>query len=311
MGLIKYNEARRALAEAHSVDEVKDIRDKAAAMQEYAKQAKDTELIRYSTDIKYRAERRAGEMLIALGERRGGDTTPNSSPSEFARPSNKQLGITDNQSSRWQKQAKLADEEFEERLEQRVQKVIDTVNGEKKTRGTTGTGENEWYTPPEHLKAAREVLGDFDLDPASNEEAQKYVKAKKFFSIKDDGLKQEWRGRVWLNPPYAQPHIADFVDKLAAELDVGRVTEAIMLTHNYSDAEWFHLAFSRCSAICFTRGRVKFWNPNGEVAAPTQGQVFFYFGKDVEKFRDEFSKIGGVARPDVLRASEILAREAA
>lgn len=69
--LIQYDLACRALAQAKSVDEVKDIRDKSDAMRHYAKQAKNKELEIDAAEIRIRAEIRLGEMLLEQKETEG------------------------------------------------------------------------------------------------------------------------------------------------------------------------------------------------------------------------------------------------
>lgn len=113
-GLTKYDAARHALQAAISVDEVKDIRDKAAAMAEYARQAANTEMIEWATEIKVRAERRAGQMLAEMPKNPG--KLANSSRSHDATTTKtlEEIGVSKTQSSRWQKLASVPDEKFEQ-----------------------------------------------------------------------------------------------------------------------------------------------------------------------------------------------------
>jgi N6-adenosine-specific RNA methylase IME4 len=118
--LTLYENARRALAEAHRIDEVKDIRDKAVAMEVYAKRAQDRDLIEKAVEIRLHAERRAGELLIEQAERgeretRGGDRRSKSSEATLI-PKLADLRITKTESSRWQKMASLGDDAFEVRV---------------------------------------------------------------------------------------------------------------------------------------------------------------------------------------------------
>ena len=108
--------ARSALAEARRVDEAKDARDKAVAPQAlHARQAKDTAMLRDATEIRLRAEHRAGELLAAMPKAigaRGSGSNQHQVQSPVATAPESQtldeLGVTKTESSKWQKLAAMA-----------------------------------------------------------------------------------------------------------------------------------------------------------------------------------------------------------
>jgi phage N-6-adenine-methyltransferase len=305
MYLVKYDAARRALAEAHRVDEAKRIRDEAAQWKAYALQAKDRQLVGYATSIRLRAERRIGQLMQAqrgtVGLSKGGGTGANQyraaglRKNPAAKPTLADAGIDKNLAHRARKLSKLDDEAFESKVTEAISWAQAAIDG-KKARARAVPGDNEWSTPKQYLDAARAVLGAIDLDPATNRFAQSRVRAAKFYTIDDDGLRQPWQGRIWLNPPYAQ-HITHFVSKLVRELKKGNVKAAIMLTSNNTDAEWFQKAASASTAICFNRGRILFEQSDGRVGGAYQGHAFLYFGTDVAAFRKVFGEIGLIVMP--------------
>ena len=157
------------------------------------------------------------------------------------------------------------------------------------------SGENEWYTPPVYVEAAREAMGGIDMDPASCDIAQAIVKAKKHYTIKDDGLSKKWRGRVFLNPPYSKELCGKFVEKLTGHVEDSHVTQACVLVNNATETAWGQDLLAKCSAVCFIAGRIKFLGKTGEPAnSPLQGQMVVYFGDQAQEFSAAFALLGSV-----------------
>jgi phage N-6-adenine-methyltransferase len=294
--LVRYDAACRALAEAVAVDEVKDILDKATAMKVYARQAKNPQLEADAWEIRKRAEDRLGELSAALDKAPGAREPLPSGGKRLKAEVLKDAGLSTSTAQRYEQFHKLPAAEKERRIAKGREAIENgrTV-ADKIVHGTQGTGDNEWYTPAEYIDAARAVLGAIDLDPASNESAQQRVKAAKYFTQETDGLTQDWHGRVWLNPPYAQPLIERFADKMLAQLACGNVTAAVVLTNNSTDTAWFQKLAPVAGAICFTAGRISFVSLYGKSGSPTQGQTFFYFGANRETFFNVFAPFGFVS----------------
>jgi hypothetical protein len=158
---------------------------------------------------------------------------------------------------------------------------------------------NEWYTPPEYIEAARQVMGAIDLDPASNNIAQDWIKAETFYTKNNDGLSKDWRGRVWLNPPWGRL-TGDFIAKLMTEYEAGNIQEAVILVNAHAtDTRWFDPLWN--GTLCFTNHRINY--KSGRLSdilsvseGSTHGSVFVYFGKSERKFIQAFRQWGAIVK---------------
>ena len=146
---------------------------------------------------------------------------------------------------------------------------------------------SEWYTPKDIINDIITVLNGITLDPCSNK-GEPNVPAGNHFTIDDDGLKREWFGSVYMNPPYGR-EIIDWVKKLIKEYESGNVTEAIALLPSRTDTEWFRLLYNY--PLCFIDGRLKFIG--GENSAPFPS-VLVYLGNDINKFSDGLVNVGRI-----------------
>ena len=143
-----------------------------------------------------------------------------------------------------------------------------------KTRGIhtkpNNGASNDWLTPPAIIAA----LGLFDLDPCAHPR-QKNKTAKKMIAPPIDGLAIEWRGRVFLNPPYGS-QLKHWIERLAAH------NNGIALVPARTEVEsWFWpFIWEAATAVLFIRGRLFFLKPDGSKTGNAgHGSVLAAYGR--------------------------------
>lgn len=134
---------------------------------------------------------------------------------------------------------------------------------------------DEWYTPDSLITA----LGGFDLDPATSLLRGRQL-APRFFTAQEDGLQQDWSGRVFLNPPFSRIH--PWVERMRDH------NNGIMLCFSRTDAAWFVDLVKFCRGVFLIQRRMQFWRPgeNPKQQRCPLGVVLFPFGShNVEALR--------------------------
>jgi ParB family transcriptional regulator, chromosome partitioning protein len=149
----------------------------------------------------------------------------------------------------------------------------------------------EWYSPTEFIEAARAAMGGIDLDPASCAKANEAVRADRFYSVREDGLAQDWFGKIWLNPPYGR-FAPKFVERFIDLFKQGSIEQGILLlgTHHLT-TNWFHELIGPNSVICLPNKRLQF---SGSLARPAHGSVIIGIGVNQKKFIQAFSELGRI-----------------
>lgn len=218
--LIKYEAARQALEEAALVDEAKSIRDKALALQAYARQAKDGAMIEWATEIRMRAERKVGILLKAMAEnherggRGGGDRK---SSTREVLPKLNDLGVSRMQSHRWQRLAELSFDEFERRIEATkydIRRAADGVEREPKKRARSAEEPTSKSIFDDIRLKSRGALGDLRWSQLDRLISEAIFELELLKMIRDAGA-----------PPDRNARLREIVTESAASEYVTRALE--------------------------------------------------------------------------------------
>lgn len=128
------------------------------------------------------------------------------------------------------------------------------------------SNKTDWETP-QVLFNKLDAVFHFDLDVCATPEN---AKCKRYFTLEQDGLKQEWRGVCWMNPPYGR-EIENWLSK-ASKASIDGATVVCLLPAR-TDTQWFH-KYCIPGEIHFLKGRLKFVGAKHSAPFPSMIVVF-------------------------------------
>ncbi len=142
------------------------------------------------------------------------------------------------------------------------------IGGDARHRAGDDRG-NAWLTPEAMIEDVRRAHGgQIDLDPAT--EASNPTGARRFYTVREDGLKKSWRGRIFLNPPYSP--VEPWIDKAVAE--AGNGAKIFLLLPIRLDALYHHRLLAAATDVLILKGRVRFARADGgEAKNPAFGSM--------------------------------------
>ena len=168
------------------------------------------------------------------------------------------------------------------------------------------------YTPAPYVETARAVMSGIDLDPASHPDANVVVKATRFYSEAENGLRQAWSGRVFLNPPGGL--VRPFWLKLLTE----PISECVWIGYSLEQLQTLQRVKAPKTPLdfpmCIPSRRIAFIESSAkqetrfaklraqgkrlaDATSPSHGNYVTYVGPHVHAFADVFGRFGKVIVP--------------
>lgn len=140
---------------------------------------------------------------------------------------------------------------------------------------------DDWATPQDFFDYFNSIF-HFTLDVCADKDNHK---CEKYYTKEDDGLKQNWDGVFWMNPPYGR-EIYDWVKKAYQEAykykpystvkTDAKYNIGVLLLPARTDTKWFH-EFCTRGEVIFLKGRLKFGD--GKNSAPFPSMIVIFDGQ--------------------------------